>query len=101
MFKRKKKPQEQEPLPPLTSDEDATFSALGDMFENVIWARQQISAMLEEVAVHKSDHMCEVYCIPPSILRYVGTLTDEALSTLLLVMLKDAVIQEEADEETW
>jgi hypothetical protein len=97
MFWRKKTPPPELP----SSAEDASFSQLGDMFENVVWAREQISAMLEVVAEHKSDHMCEVYCIPESILRYVQTVPPEGLAVLLLIMLKDAVIQEEADEEFW
>jgi hypothetical protein len=96
MFRRKKK----NPDPEMLSTADASLDELVEIFENVSWARAQIDAMLDAIAEHKSDHICEVHCIPPSIVNYIESVSPDGLRTLLLVMLKDAVIQEEADEGT-
>ena len=81
-------------------DSELSLQEMDNLFDNVAWARENISNMLDAIAEHEEeDHDCPVYCIPGSMAEFLHKLPPEAVLLLLQVALKDAVLVEDASED--
>lgn len=81
--------------------EEPTLEQYDNMFQNVVWAREQLSNLLDAIAAHQEDgHDCPVYCLPPDIAHFLIQLPDSAVLVLLQVALKDSVLTEDTEDSS-
>jgi len=86
-------------IPQALDAEELSFQQLGNLFQNVTWAREQISNMLDAIACHQdNDHDCPIYCIPTDMSHFLLGLPPEAVLILLQVALKDSVVWEDTED---
>jgi hypothetical protein len=79
--------------------EEPTLEQYDNMFQNVVWAREELSKLLDALAMHQEDgHDCPVYCLPPEIAHFLMQLPPSGVLVLLQVALKDSVLTEDVGD---
>lgn len=98
------------PPPILAGIEAATdgeeFRRLFTMFQNTVWGREQITAMLTDLMDHIYDdhdepNECDSWCVPERLNTYLGERSKNQLIILLVVLMRSyLVLHVQHEQET-
>lgn len=77
--------------------DDEEFRRLLNMFQNTVWGREQISALLTDLFDHVyEDHAepndCDSWCVPDRMSVYLRQRSKNQLTILLVILMKSYLV---------